>query len=188
MKFWSKEEENILLNLDLKNIDIKHLSEELGRTEGSVIRKIYRLRNIDLRNKQIGTRRRALNRYKLMLRRTKFTDLPKNKKYKGIKVRIDKEEFIKWFMENDFYNASVDRIDKNKDYTMDNIQLIPLNENIAKDKIKEKDGYCECYKCHEIKPVSLFVKDKRRTTGHSTICLDCERKRSREKCRRRAKQ
>lgn len=52
---------------------------------------------------------------------------------------IDKETFINWFMENDFDGASVDRIDSTKDYTLDNIQMIPFSENCGKDKVKAKD-------------------------------------------------
>ena len=66
--------------------------------------------------------------------RTSHTEFKKNKAYKGIEFNLDKETFIKWFQERDFENASVDRIDKNKGYTMDNIQLISLAENIRKDK------------------------------------------------------
>ena len=91
------------------------------------------------------------------------------------------EDFIKWFMENDFEGASVDRIDKTKDYSLDNIQLLPLEENIRKDKVKAKNGVCQCYVCKEIKPLSLFVTDKRRKNGHATICKGCDNKRRRRK-------
>ena len=90
---------------------------------------------------------------------------------------IPKDEFVKWFMENDFEGASVDRIDNKGDYSMDNIQLIPLAENIAKDKQKAVNGFCPCYVCGEIKPLELFAVDKRRQNGHSTICKKCDSKR-----------
>lgn len=90
---------------------------------------------------------------------------------------IPKDEFVEWFMANDFEGASVDRIDSNGDYSMENIQLIPLAENIRKDKVKANNGMCECAKCHEIKPIDLFVVDKRRGNGHGTICKKCDSRR-----------
>lgn len=113
----------------------------------------------------------------MILNRLSHTDLPRNAKYKGISMDIPKEDFINWFMANDFEGASVDRIDNTKNYTMDNIQLIPLSENIRKDRIKSKGGYCECYGCHQIKELSLFAKDKRRLNGYSTICKECDNRR-----------
>ena len=128
----------------------------------------------DYRNNIIGGRHRAVNRYRLILNRINRTDLSQNAAYKGIKMLIPKDEFVKWFMENDFAGASVDRIDKNGDYTMENIQLIPLDENIRKDKVKAKNGMCTCYMCNETKQIELFVVDKRRKNGHGTICKKCD--------------
>lgn len=101
----------------------------------------------DERYKTIGSEHRALSRYYMILNRLKTTDRNKNRNYNGVKMLIKKEDFIKWFMKNDFDGASVDRINKDGDYTLDNIQLIPLEENIRKDKVKAKEGYCECYVC-----------------------------------------
>ena len=128
----------------------------------------------DNRNNVIGGKHRATNRYELILYRIKNTHLKKNRHYEGVRMLIDKDVFVKWFMENDFEGASVDRIDKSKDYTMDNIQLIPLVENVRKDKVKAKNGYCECFRCKQVKPLELFAKDKRRQNGHSTICMKCD--------------
>lgn len=81
----------------------------------------------------------------------------------------------------DFEGASVDRINRKGDYEISNMQVISLTDNIRKDKVKEHDGVCECYRCHKIKPINEFVKDKRRINGHSTICIECDRERKREK-------
>ena len=132
---------------------------------------------VDNRNKIIGGKHRALSRYYMILHRLNHTDDKRNRHYRGIRMLIDKDTFVKWFMVNDFEGASVDRIDKTKDYSLDNIQLIPLAENIAKDKIKSKDGMCECYVCKEIKPLELFAVNKRSTTGRKTICKECDSKR-----------
>ena len=55
---------------------------------------------------------------------------------------------------------------------------------IRKDKVKAKNGMCQCYVCKEIKPLSLFVTDKRRKNGHATICKECDNKRRKRKERR----
>ena len=140
----------------------------------------------DNRNNIIGGRHRALSRYYMILHRIERTDKKKNRSYAGVKMLIEKEEFIKWFMEHDFKGASVDRIDNKRDYTLDNIQLIPLDENVRKDKVKARDGMCECYACKQTKPLEVFAKDKRRKNGHSTICKECDNKR-RLDCYARAK-
>jgi hypothetical protein len=129
----------------------------------------------------IGHKHRALSRYYMILNRLNNTNRNKNTCYQNIKMLIDKDTFISWFMENDFEGASVDRIDKTKDYTIDNIQMLPLDENIRKDKIKAKNGMCECYVCKETKPLEMFAKDKRRKNGHSTICKKCDVQRKKRK-------
>lgn len=131
----------------------------------------------DNRYNVIGGRHRALSRYYMILHRLNHAENKKNKCYSGIKMLVDKETFVDWFMKNDFEGASVDRIDRTRDYSLDNIQLIPLAENIRKDKVKAENGNCECYKCKQTKPLHLFAKDKRRENGHSTICKECDSKR-----------
>lgn len=135
----------------------------------------------DERYSVIGGRHRATSRYYMILNRLNNTDRARNRNYQGVKMLIDKEAFINWFMANDFPGASVDRIDNRKDYTIDNIQMIPMSENRIKDRYKEKDGMCECYSCKEVKPIELFAVDKRRKNGHSTICKRCDNKRSRKR-------
>ena len=113
----------------------------------------------------------------MIMNRLKNTNRAKNRNYNGVKMLIDKDTFVAWFMANDFEGASVDRIDKTKDYSMENIQMIPMSENRVKDRFKEKDGMCVCYVCKEEKPIQLFAVDKRRRNGHSTICRSCDAKR-----------
>lgn len=133
----------------------------------------------DNRYSSIGGRHRAESRYCMLLNRIKNAHRRKNSCYKNVKVLIDKETFVKWFMENDFKGCSVDRIDKTKDYSIDNIQMIPLDENIRKDKVKARNGFCECYRCKQTKPLEFFAKDKRRKNGHSTVCKECDNARRR---------
>jgi len=138
----------------------------------------------DIRCKTIGHRKRALTRYYMILQRLNNTDRNKNKCYKNITFDLDKEEFINWFMANDFERCSVDRIDNSKGYSIDNIQLISIEENIRKDKVKAKNGYCVCYKCKLQKPLIEMCKDSSRKNGRTTLCVECERERGREKYKR----
>ncbi len=133
----------------------------------------------DTRYRIIGNKHRAMSRWYMIYYRTHHTDENKNRFYKNVEFDLDKDEFIEWFMEHDFEGASVDRIDNSKGYTMDNIQLILLDENIRKDKIKAKDGWCVCFSCKQRKKLEFFSKDKRRINGHSTICKECDNKRKR---------
>jgi hypothetical protein len=128
----------------------------------------------DVRHKQIGSRKRAQSRYSMIVHRITNTHLKKNRCYIGIELRVNQEDFIEWYRSKDFKGASVDRIDKNGHYELSNMQVIPLVENISKDKVKAKDGMCKCYKCHNIKPLVDFVKESRRINGYSTICKKCE--------------
>lgn len=131
--------------------------------------------------KTIGSRRRANNKYNGIISRLNRIDRSKNKHYKGIRFKTSREDFIKWFMPLDFEGSSIDRINKDKDYEIGNIQVISISDNIRKDKVKSKNGMCVCYICNKRKPLSAFCKDKRRINGHSTICIECERQRGRNK-------
>ena len=132
---------------------------------------------MDTRHRIIGGRKRAQCRYAMILYRLGNTHLPKNTCYVGVELRITQEEFITWFQANDFKGCSVDRIDNTKHYEAGNLQLIPLVENIRKDKLKACNGYCECFSCKTTKEITLFAKDKRRVSGYSTICKQCDNSR-----------
>lgn len=63
----------------------------------------------------------------------------KNKVYENIKVSMTQPEFKNWCLDNkelilSLNKPSLDRIDSNKDYSLDNIQVISLIENIKKKK------------------------------------------------------
>lgn len=129
----------------------------------------------DLRYKQIGGKKRALSRFAMIENRLKNTHLSKNKNYEGVKLLVSKAEFVEWFTARDYEGCSVDRIDKNGDYELSNMQVIPIAVNIAKDKLKSVCHFCECYVCKQTKELEFFAVDKRRkTTGRSTICKMCD--------------
>ena len=172
------------------SIKFKDIASAIGKTEKSVSAKLCRM---GLNNKSeylsekkqtcktIHSRRRANNKYNSILSRVRGYWKQKNKCYSNIKLKISRDEFIDWYMPLDFEGASVDRIDKNGDYELSNMQVIPLEDNIRKEKLKERNGLCECYRCHKVKPINEFVIDKRRINGHSTICKECEKERCRLK-------
>jgi hypothetical protein len=125
----------------------------------------------------IGTRSRALYRFQQMESRCRNGNNCLHKS-KGIKVIISKDDFISWFMANDFEGCSVDRIDGDGHYEAGNIQLIPMAENIAKDKVKPiKDGETKCSKCGEWKTLDCFYTCKKMKAGRQSSCVECERKR-----------
>lgn len=116
----------------------------------------------------------------------------KNACYDNVFIMFSRDEFKEWCYNNEnlilsLQKPSIDRIDKNKNYTLENIQVIELTYNIAKDKISFINGYGICWKCKEKKEITNFVDDKRRLyTGKTTICRDCERARCRDKNKRKS--
>lgn len=172
----------------------KEIGLILGVSHKSIERQLYNMGLTGLFKKErhcnrqsytkVGCRRRANNKYNAILSRLNTTTRDKNKAYVGVELRVTRGDFIAWYMPLDFEGASVDRIDKSGHYELSNMQVIPLKENIRKDKIKAHEGICECCRCHIVKPLSDFNKDKRRLSGYSTICIECERQRGREKYKR----
>jgi len=126
------------------------------------------------RHKIIGDIERARARYAMLCNRVENSHLPKNSCYEGVEVRVDRDEFLEWFMENNFEGCSVDRIDPNGHYDLSNMQLIPTSENIGKDKRLETDGFNRCWRCLEWKPIEDFVKCSKNKNGYDTICKPCE--------------
>lgn len=135
-------------------------------------------KNGDPRHRIVGGKHRAETRFALIQSRLR-ADSTKNKHYAGKQCTFTKDEFTAWFMPRDFEGSSVDRIDPAGDYTLDNLQVIPLAENIRKDKVIAKDGLCRCYSCGNEKDLESFAKDKRRANGHSTCCKQCDNQRKR---------
>lgn len=138
------------------------------------------MRKVDNRHTIIGGRHRALSRWYMIRNRTTNTDTAKNKCYRNIEFALPKDEFVEWFMANDFKGCSVDRIDNTKGYTMDNIQLLTLKENIIKDKPKTVvDNKTCCTRCGKWVNLTECSKDKRRPTGYASICKLCDNARCR---------
>ena len=106
----------------------------------------------------------------------------KSKTYADVSIFITRDEFKKWVLENQqqieaieaMARPSIDRKDKNRDYTLDNIQAMELGDNVRKDKVKSSDWFCRCSRCGETKAEHFFARDKRRQNGHSTLCRECD--------------
>ena len=96
---------------------------------------------------------RSYNHYGVQLFLNIIERLKESKSYQNRKLLFTKEEFIEWLDKNDtlfkkLYNnwvesnydkklsPSIDRIDNDGDYSLDNIQLITVIENIRKTKAK----------------------------------------------------
>lgn len=67
----------------------------------------------------------------------------KNKAYQNITVEFTRLEFKEWCYHNEelilsMKRPSIDRIDSSKNYSLDNIQIIELTENISKKKYGNK--------------------------------------------------
>lgn len=64
-------------------------------------------------------------------------DTPKNKCYIGISIEFSRKEFKLWCVKQETYilslkRPSIDRIDVNKNYALDNIRIIELSDNIKR--------------------------------------------------------
>jgi len=99
--------------------------------------------------------------------------------YESILIQFTRDEFKFWCIRNKeiierLSRPLIDRVDKNKNYTIDNIQVTDLSEHIRKDKTVFHDGFGVCFVCGETKEEEDFCKDNRRLNGRSSICKRCE--------------
>lgn len=109
----------------------------------------------------------------------------KNKNYKNISIEFSFSEYKNYCIENKEYilslkRPSLDRINNKNNYSINNIQIIELSENIIKDKTVFKYNKGICSKCKIEKELHLFCIDKRRISGRSSICKHCDNKRKRD--------
>ena len=91
----------------------------------------------------------------------------KCKSYDDILICFTREEFKNFCYLNknvilNLERPSLDRIDNNKNYSLDNVRIIELKYNIRKDKTVFKNGFGICSMCKQKKIESDFCKDKRR--------------------------
>ena len=103
--------------------------------------------------------------------------------YADVSIEFSREEYKAWCLSREqeilsLNRPSLDRKDKSKNYTIENIQVIELALNIRKDKTVFDDKSGRCFVCTEIKSIEEFCADKRRANGKTSICLSCENKRN----------
>lgn len=119
----------------------------------------------------------------------------KCKTYINIQIEFTRQEYKEWCMERQeiilkLDRPSLDRIDKNKNYRLDNIQIIELSENIVKDKTVFTGTEGVCRRCKQRKPISEFIVCKRISIGYASTCKVCEtiRCRIKDKGRKRVRE
>lgn len=110
----------------------------------------------------------------------------KCKSYLNVNIEMTREEFKKFCISQEsiivsLSRPSLDRLDNSRGYSLDNIQIIELADNIRKDKIISNGISNTCSMCGDTKDLKLFVVDNRRFHGRSTICKECDNERRRRK-------
>jgi len=114
-----------------------------------------------------GSQGGGLDRYNAMCWRVANEE---NYLKKGIKVKVLKEDFVKWYTANYFRGCHIDRVDDQGHYELSNMQLISQSEhnfkirqdNLERLGIVEPKGMRYCYGCEVIKPENEFYKEKRK--------------------------
>jgi hypothetical protein len=137
-------------------------------------------------------RQKALTIFQYINKRCNNTRYQEDRpKYKSVENKLNKEEFAEWYTDNYFDGCEVDRIDDNKDYSMDNIQLLSKKEHNHKRKLERdgfvKDGLKKCNRCGEIKSETkeYFSTHKKQISqynpqGFRGICKECLNKQRKE--------
>ena len=105
--------------------------------------------------------------------------------YKNISNLLDKNEFIEWYVKNYFDGCEVDRIDNDKNYSMDNIQLLSRvehNKKKATTRIFLEQNKCVCNKCKKEYTYdgNNFLKRERLKSKYNPLgivesCNECNR-------------
>ena len=110
----------------------------------------------------------------------------KCRSYSGVTIDFDRKQFESWCKDREntivkLERPSIDRVDKQGNYSLDNMQIIELWKNIGKEKTVFTKTHGRCFACKETLPIGIFCKDSRRKNGRTSICKPCERVRRRKK-------
>lgn len=105
--------------------------------------------------------------------------------YKIIGNKLNKEEFIKWYIKNHFDGCEVDRIDNDGHYGMSNIQLLTKaqhNQKRASERICLTSNTAKCTLCNRELDYSLinFYKEEKLVSKYNPLgirsrCKECDK-------------
>ena len=112
---------------------------------------------------------------------------------KGVKVKVTRDDFIKWYIKGWFKGCVVDRKDNQGHYKLSNLQFITHAEHNHKRRqdhldfldIKELEGKRYCFTCSTLQPETEFYTkqlkiSKMNIKGLDECCKECCRKKRRE--------
>jgi len=113
--------------------------------------------------------KKAYGTYKGMLTRCNYTKALNYYRYggRGIEVKISRENFIDWYIKKSkgYLNYTVDRIDNNGHYEINNIRLISRRANIQKAYIEikkiRKISLQNCKRANEKRKIQVVIGEKR---------------------------
>jgi len=135
-------------------------------------------------------RRNALNVWNGMVDRVTSC-----KRYvdRGIQIKINKDDFIKWYVKRWFRGCVIDRIDNAGYYEFGNIHLITKAEHNKKQrqdilqehKIVEPKGMKYCKNCDTLKSTKEFYQKQNRISPYNLLglnsrCKECDRRKRKE--------
>lgn len=104
----------------------------------------------------------------------------KNDCYNNIFIRFTRAEFKQWCWDHAsdveaLQQPSLDRLNSDTDYTLDNIRVIELEQNKRRSVFTDTTG--RCFRCKATKPIDEFVSTRCTSNGKTSICKPCEAKR-----------
>jgi hypothetical protein len=109
--------------------------------------------------------------------------IKRDKFYKKYETSFNAEQFINWGLKNrpvGLKKPSIDRIDNNKGYSLDNIRWLEISDNLRRqtqDMVEE--GYRRCPKCKKIYPATpqYFNKKINKPSKHGVDgkCKKCRK-------------
>lgn len=107
-------------------------------------------------------------------------------RYIDVENKLDRDEFVKWYVANYFERCQVDRIDNDGHYEMSNIQLLSPeehNKKKASERINLIEEVCVCNKCskeYKYSDAHFTTRDRLKSSynplGIIEICRSCNKK------------
>ncbi len=97
------------------------------------------------------------------------------KAYAHVEVRMEREEFVAWYVSALFPGCSVDRIDNQGHYELTNLQMLTRSQNSAKQgkNFLAPEGKHWCSVCKRFLSYKRFHKSKNGYHGLHDRCKKC---------------